>query len=257
MKIAVITGASSGIGREFAVQLDRLGLDELWVIARREDRLAELKTVLRTPVRVIPLDLTDAVSMNCYRELLAEHKPAVQWLVNASGYGKFGFYDEISIEEGRKMIDLNVQALVELTVSTLPFVPSGGHVVQMASVAGFQPLPNFNLYAAGKAFVLSYTRGLREELRPRGISATAVCPGWVATEFIAHTEQGNTRKTLREFKPILPADRVVRQALSDAAHSRPVSVCGLYNKTQHVLAKLLPNRLLIRAWDGMQEQRKE
>lgn len=256
MKIAIVTGASSGIGREFVLQLEKEGLDEIWVIARREERLRQLQKEVKTKLCILALDLTNPVSFDRYRKELEEKKPEVQWLINASGYGKFGYYDELSVAEGRHMIELNVQALVELTVCTLPFVKRGGHVLQMASVASFQPLPNFNLYAAGKAFVRSYSRGLREEVRPLGITVTAVCPGWVETEFMEHTDQGKTRVTLKAFRPILPAQRVVAQALRDGRNNRPLSVCGLYNKMQHVLSKVLPNQMLLAAWNGMQEKTK-
>ena len=124
MKIAVITGASSGMGREFAVQLAaQEHFDELWIIARRESRLEELKKELSLPCRVIPMDLTDEVALESYSLLLKQEKPEVSLLINAGGFGRFGRYDQIPLDDCMAMIDLNCKALVSMTQRTLPYIP--------------------------------------------------------------------------------------------------------------------------------------
>ena len=122
-RIAVITGASSGMGREFVLALDRAqSFDELWLIARRKDRLEALQAQVRATVRALPLDLGLASSLETYRELLAAEKPSVQVLVNASGFGRFGAFTALPLDDQLRMIDLNDKALVAMTYHTLPYM---------------------------------------------------------------------------------------------------------------------------------------
>ncbi len=194
MRIALITGASSGLGREYARWASDHGdYDQIWAVARRRERLEKLASELSTPVRLVPLDLTDKASITQLKVLLDEaaaqdkargEKFSVGLLVNAAGLGKFGTYADMTCEEVDTMADLNCRALVDVTQVALAHMERGGRIIQIASSASFQPLPGLNVYAASKAFVRSYTRALRFELRGRGIFVTAVCPLWVKTEFI-------------------------------------------------------------------------
>ena len=249
MKIAVITGASSGMGRQYALQMDQKGLDEIWVIARRENRLQELQQKLHTPVRVIPLDLTKQESIAQYENLLKEQNPAVSYLVNASGFGKFGSFERVSLQDCCDMIDLNVKALVILTRVTLPYMKRGSHIIQMCSSSAFLPLPYLNIYASTKAFILHYSKALRTELKPKGISITAVCPYFVATEFIGVAEERNPG--LKHYKPLYKAEAVVRKAIADADRCKAMSVLGTYTKFFQYAAKFMPQCLLTAAWLNM------
>ena len=142
MKIAIVTGASSGMGREFVYALDREGkYEEIWVIARRADRLESLKTECKTAIRPIALDLGKAESFDAYRTLLETEKPNVSVLVNCAGFGKFGTYAEIPTEVACEMIDLNCKALVRMTEYTLPYMNTGAHIVELDSLSSFQPVP--------------------------------------------------------------------------------------------------------------------
>ena len=135
-KIAVITGASSGMGREFVIQLcSRQQFDEVWVIARRTDRLESLSAEVRTKVRPISLDLTQKESIDAYRALLEAEKPEVDVLVNASGVGRFGTFSEMELEAMDVMIDLNVKAYVAMTYVTLPYLHKGSEVYQLDSLS--------------------------------------------------------------------------------------------------------------------------
>ena len=183
-KIAVITGASSGMGRRFAETVDRYGrFDEVWVIARHQAQLEALKATVPFPIRVLALDLTDRTSFGTYAAALAEEPVQVGLLMNCSGYGKFSAVLDTPLAVNLNMTDLNCQAVVAMCQLTAPYMPSGSQIINIASVAAFQPIPYIDIYGATKAFVLSFSRALNRELRSRGIGVMAVCPFWTKTAF--------------------------------------------------------------------------
>lgn len=246
MNIAVITGASAGMGREFAVQLDRQEkYDEIWVIARRGDRLLTLSGALRAKVRPIPLDLTAPGSVGEYEALLKAHQPTVRTLVNAAGFGLFGNFADLPLDEQLNMVDLNCKALVAMTHVTLPYMEQGGEIYEFASIASMQPIPFLNIYAATKAFVKSFTRALNRELRPRGIRAMAICPCWVDTEFF---DRANQYAQIPYYSHVWNARAVVRTAIRDMRRGRDVSVHGMSIKVQYLMAKLLPHKCIMDIW---------
>ena len=184
MKIAIITGASSGMGREFVRQLEvKENYDEIWVIARRKERLEELAREVSTPIRPIPLDLTKSESYDELKALLETEKPEVKTLVNASGFGVFEKFENIPLSKQLDMIDLNDKAIVAVTYIVLPYLKKGSEVYQIGSLSSFQPVPYIATYGATKAFVFSYTRAVNSEYKSSGIKMMAVSPGWVKTEF--------------------------------------------------------------------------
>ena len=209
MKIAVVTGASSGMGRQFVLQLGQyVQVDEIWVVARREAALESLRQEVATPIRPVVLDLCDRASFDSYKALLEQEKPEVALLVNAAGFGKFGDYDQIPAEEDLRMIDLNCTALVAMTRATLPYMSAGSHILQLDSLSAFQPVPYITTYGATKAFVLSYTRAMNAELKPKGIRMMAMNPGWVKTEFFGHAMQTNSNR-VQYFNRLYEAKDVV------------------------------------------------
>ena len=248
MRTGIITGASSGMGREFVLQAAaRVYLDEIWVIARRAERLEQLKKEVSVPLFVLPLDLTRAESFETYRKTLEQRRPQVTLLINASGFGKFGRYDQIPLQDSLDMIDLNCRALVHITQLTLPYLEKGAHVIQIDSLSAFQPVPYLGVYGATKAFVLSYSRSLNAELAPREIHMMAFCPGWVKTEFFDRAEQ-TSKTAVTYFNQLFTAREVVACALRDSARGRDVCVPGFRIKLQVLLTKLLPHRLVMRIW---------
>ncbi len=256
MSVAIITGASSGLGREFALQLyNKKEVDEFYLIARREERLLALKEKLGGNARVICADLTEKEGLEKIREALKENSPDVKYLINASGFGKFGDFSEISEIDTEKMIDLNVKASVLITHMTIPYMKKGSHIIELGSGSCFTPLPNFNVYAASKSFILHYTKALKYEVRHLGISATAFCPGWVETEFLGKATDitGAKGPKASAMKPLLRADKVVAKAIRDAKRGKTMSVTNSYTKLQHLLFKILPDCLLTKAWLGMQK----
>lgn len=256
MRIALITGASSGLGREYARLAAKQGAyDEIWAVARREERLRALADELPVPVRALPLDLSQTESIGRLEEALATANAdgalELGLLVNAAGFGKFGTYADLSRDEVDAMIDLNCRALVDITQAALPFMRRGGRIIQIASSASFQPLPGLNVYAASKAFVRSYSRALRFELRGRGIRVTAVCPLWVKTEFIAVARETKNGQTVRHPFPQLGARRVVRWSWMVNGLGLPVATCCLAGLAMRFAGKLLPSWLLMGAWEGL------
>ena len=226
MKIAVVTGASSGMGREFVRQISSFyrSLDEIWVIARRRERLEELRGESRVPLRIFEGNL---IKKQVYRELscaLEERQPDIRMLVNAAGFGKSGSVEAIASVDFRAqtdMVDLNCRALTRMTLFCLPYLGRGSRIINLASAAAFCPQPGFAVYAATKSYVLSFSRALGAELRRRGIYVTAVCPGPVDTEFF--NISGALTNPLKKLT-MAKAEDVVHRALKDQPRG-PGDVC--------------------------------
>lgn len=247
MKIAIVTGASSGMGREFITQIaDRFsGIEEIWVVARRKERLQELVGKVPLRLRLFAIDLTDQGDLMELQIALEEEHPDVKWLINAAGYGKIGPVGSVSLKDETGMVDLNCTALCAVTHMVLPYLSGNSRVIQFASSAAFLPQPDFAIYAATKSFVLSYSRALNEELKPRGIYVTAVCPGPVKTEFFDIAE---TTGEVAVYKRLVMADpkRVVKKAIRDSMMGRPVSIYGITMNAFHLLCKFLPHGMILR-----------
>lgn len=245
-KIAIVTGASSGIGREFALQLDKEeGFDEFWLIARRREKLEQLGSLLSHPARVLPLDLQRPESFTAFQDALAAESPDVRILVNASGFGKFGAYNEISLVDSLGMIDLNSRAPVALTELSLPYMQSGARILQICSIAAFQPLPYLNVYAASKVFLLHYSRALNFELRSRNITVTAVCPGWTRTPFFDVATENGSQTAVTRYIGMRTAEEIVRKGLRQSRRKRDIAVLGLQNNLHRLGAKLVPQKVVM------------
>lgn len=250
MKTAIITGASTGMGREFAKEIYRryVNIEEVWVIARSEDKLKALKEEMGNKgVFVLPLDLTKDEDLKKYKDTLEEKKPEVCILVNSAGYGKIGSFEEVGYEHNRGMVKLNCQALTDVTYLTIPYMKYGGQMIQIASSAAFLPQPDFAVYAATKSYVLSLSRALKRELADRHISVTAVCPGPVKTEFF-DVAQGDGSKKIRQIKMLVMAKpkKVVAKAIQDARRGKEKSVYGPVVQLFELLCKVLPHSLLLK-----------
>ena len=243
MKIAVVTGASSGFGRIFVSELQKCckSLDEIWVVARRKERLMELAEKASIPIRVFGADLSKKNWDREFAEALKSENPTVRILINCAGYGKTGHCRELGVDEQLGMIDVNCRALTKMTLLCLPYLGSHGRIIQVSSAAAFAPQPGFAVYAASKAYVLSFSRALREEVAPKGISVTTVCPGPSETEFFLRAGQGIDG--IKKQTAIAP-EQIVRQALEDARKRRDVSVCGIPMKGARIACKLLPHSVI-------------
>jgi len=257
MNIAIVTGASSGMGREFVMQLSAwVQVDEIWAIARRQEALDSLRQETTVPVRPICLDLLKPESFEILKGLLAEEKPGIRLLVNAAGFGKFGAYHKVSVEDDCRMIDLNCKALVRMTRLCLPHMTPNSHILQLDSLSAFQPVPYITTYGATKAFVLSYTRAMIRELKGSGIRMMAMNPGWVKTEFFNHAMQTNSGE-VQYFNRLYEAKDVVATGLRDLYKTRKdYSVHGLPVKIQVCSVKLVPHRFVMTIWQNQQKKAK-
>lgn len=256
MKVAVITGASSGMGRELVKQIAKKErFDEIWVIARRAEALESLKKEVKAKIRPITLDLKNPESFETYKKLLKKEKPEVAFLGNVAGFGKFGRYDQISLEDCMGMIDLNCKALVAMTQLTLPYMKRGGRILQLDSLSAFQPVPYLNVYGSTKSFVLSYSRALNRELKTKGIRVMSVNPGWVKTEFFDHATQ-TSNAAVTYYNVMYEAKDVIKTAIRDLYHTKKdVSIHGLQIKLQVLAVKFLPHKIVMNIWMKQQKHK--
>ena len=246
MKIAVITGASAGIGREFVRAVDREErFDEIWVIARRLERLEALAAECRNPIRPVVLDLADLKNVEEYRTLLEREQPEIGLLINAAGCGVFGPFAEKDLKKQLDSATLNSLALTAMCHVSLPYMREGARIVNMGSNSAWQPVPYQTVYGASKSYVLNFSRSLGRELKPRKIHVMCVCPGWIKTEFqqVAHHDD-YIRYVDRWYGP----EEVAAQALKDLKKEKIVSIRGRPVRRQVRLVKFLPVSLVMDIW---------
>ena len=255
MKIAIVTGASSGMGKEFVTQIDQkcYGLDEIWLVARRKEAMEELQGTTEAKLRIFPVDVSNKLMMKQFEECLEIEKPNVKILVNCAGFGKTGSFDEVNKEDTLGMIDVNCTGLTSMTYSVLPYMTRHSYIINLASMAGILPQPNFAVYAASKAYVLSFSRALRREVKGRGICVSAVCPGPVETEFFQVAEQTGKSFALKKYFHA-NKEKVVCQALKQAFQKKEVIVYSLPMKGLWLLVKLLPQNFILDVYTKMLEK---
>lgn len=248
MKVIIITGASSGMGKESALQLDKIYgdiIDEFWLISRRVERLEALSKTLKHKCRILPFDLCDEKDMAEFELSLSLLNPNIRLLINAAGYGLIGDFSSLEKKNALGMIRLNCEALTNVTHVSLPYMKKGSRIIQFASSAAFLPQIGFSVYAATKSYVLSFSKALNYELKPKGISVTAVCPGPVNTEFFKVA--GNWSDGFGFKKYFMAEDKdVIRLALYDAYKRKSISVYSLPMKLLLVLTKIVPHDLILR-----------
>ena len=231
MRISIITGASSGIGKQMALLLDKTEkCDEIWLVSRKADKLEETATQLKTKARIIESDLSQNSSIYELKKLLHDEDPEIVSLVNAAGFGKAGSFRKISLEAQMNMIDLNCKALMAVTHICMPYMST---------------------YAATKAFVLSFSRALNKELQSRGIKVIAVCPGWTKTNFL---DRAVSDDTLVYYDKFYTPDAVAKSAIKDMARGKGISAHGICTKANMLASKLLPHKLVMKIWCIQQQK---
>lgn len=255
MNIIMITGASSGIGMEFALQMDSYftNIDEFWLIARNRERMEEVAKVMQHKTRILAMDITKDAQLERLEDTVIEKNAVVRILINAAGYGLMGDFASQEVESVLGMIRLNCEALTALTHRMIPYMRRGSRIIQMASSAAFLPQIDFAVYAATKSYVLSFSRALGMELADRGIYVTSVCPGPVDTPFFDIAEKTGTTLAIKKYT-MVTSERVVALALRDSYHKRSMSVCSLPIQGFELLAKFWPHDLLLAVTKRMKKR---
>ncbi len=263
MKTAIVTGASSGLGMSFVRKLaerpDYFGaeqsLEEFWLLGRNEEALDALISELQNEpspralaYRKFVFDMRDVQALEAFCRVIEEEKPDIRVLINNAGGGKFGAFAAVPVEEQMTMLQVNNTALVRLTHAALPQMGEGSRLIQIASSAGFGPLPNMAVYSASKAFVIYFSRALRNEVKEKGIYITTVCPGAIETDFFRKANEYDRVESLSKKFMISTASEVSQKALRDAKHKKILSVYSFPIKVSHVLSKLLPHRFISWFW---------
>lgn len=242
-RIAIVTGATSGVGREFCRQLDGTyygRIDEIWAVGRNASALSEVSNNLYAPVRTFALDLRQERSFDILQSELASADDAcVSWLVNSAGFGWFG--DETSADAAlmADMVRVNCLATVEMIGLVLPYVQAGSRIVNMSSIAAYLPVPGMSVYAATKSFILDVTRALNQELAGTNINACAVCPKAMATGFWNNAGSQTTIKGAMSLGTEEVFD-VVRKAIDAVEAGRGAIITAPDMRLLAAIAKVLP-----------------
>lgn len=246
MRTAIITGASSGLGKEFVRAVCAYPeYESIWVIARRRERLDELAAEYGDRIRPVVLDLTDETSLEQLECELKENDPDVRLLINNAGAGVIGDFRDGDSKAQGAMVTLNDRAVTEMTCAVLRYMKKGAAIINTCSIASFAPNPGMTVYSATKAYIMSFSRGLRYELKKDGINVLAVCPGPMDTEFlpIAGIEKGTSKTfdTLPRTDPAVIADKAVRKAFRGKAVYTP----RFFFKFYRFVAKILPHGIVM------------
>lgn len=254
-KIIVVTGASSGMGKEFLLQIlkKETNIDEIWAIARREDRLNELKKKVSEKIVPLKIDLSKESEFKKYKDKLEKEKPRIVILANCAGFGIFEHTENIDTETKLNMINLNVKAPVAMIDYSLPYMQKGSKIMNIASCAGFQPIPYINDYAATKSFLLSYSRALNKELKYKNIHVLAVTPYWTKTEFFDRAVNDEKKKVVINYNAMYDPAEVMKLAIKDLYTNKDISIYGFVNRSQRALTKILPHSLVMKVWMNQQK----
>ena len=244
MSIAVITGASSGLGVCYVDAVTKLfpEIDELWLIARREERLK--KVAEKYPDKhtvIIPLDMADMSSFKMLEEKLRADNPQIEVLINDAGMSIGSSFEDMELESMLKIIDLNCKGATAITKVCLPCVIDGGTILEVSSTSAFVPNTNLIVYCASKSYVSAFSLGLREELKNRRINVCAMCPGFMLTEMTKpELTKGQSRL------PVIDPKTAALKSLKAAKKGRAVYTTGAFYKCYRLFAKLIPHTLLVK-----------
>ena len=257
MSYALITGASKGIGKAMAEVLAAKGKN-LLLVARSANLLGEvaedLKKRFNVDIRVLALDLSAVDAAGEIRKWCLDQKFKINILINNAGYGLWGKFEQLTLAEQQNMMQLNVTTLVELTYHLLPILKEEkqSYILNVASTTAYQAVPCMSLYAASKAFVLSFTRGLRFELRKSNISVTCLSPGSTTTNFIERAKMQALEKTAEKVS-MKPED-VAKIGLAGMFAKKAEIIPGMVNKISAGAASYLPKSLLEKIAAGIYEK---
>ncbi len=248
MKIAVITGASSGLGTEYAKAVDKMrqDIDEIWLLARREDKLLEVAALLNKKTRAVKCDITNQDCINEYVSLLKSENAEIKLLINNAGFGKLGYFYDISTEDNAGMIRLNCEALTVMTSVSLPFMKENSEIINTCSIASFAPNSRMAVYSSTKAYVMSFSRALRQELKTRKINVLSVCPGPMETEFLSLAGINKGDSKTFDTLPRDNAQKVAEHSLKASLKKKAVFADHIFYKFYRFASKILPTSIVMK-----------
>lgn len=244
-RIAVVTGASSGLGKEWVKILVNEDVDEVWAVARRKELLDELAKVYPNKVVPISLDLSKEESLDALEAKWSALDVDIVWMINNAGMGKTCAMNHETIENIRSSIHLNVEAVATLSYYALRHMHAGSHLINTGSQAGRQPLPYLAVYAAGKAFVNSWSAALHYEYKKKGIHVMAVTPYWIKTDMLKDFDNGRNYKW---DKMTSTKEEVVARAYKDAKKKKVYSINRFMVRSLVRIQKIIPERTSMRIW---------
>ena len=263
-EIIIITGAGSGLGREFALQLPAfVPADEIWLMSRNAEKLRQTEELIKRKVnpgrnikpRIFPADISGKTGVHAFAKLLQDEEMAaeglrIKALVNNAGFGTYGPVMETETEDQLDMIELNALTPAGFCMAGIPYMEKGSVIINTASLAAFAPLGNFAVYAATKAFLHSFTTALAAETADRGIRICSVCPGPVATNFAAVASKG----ARMEVKGGADAAKTAAHAIRAALAGKHTSLMLLKWKLKAFLSRFIPRYAFAR-WTFVHEKR--
>ncbi|HRH65677.1 MAG TPA: SDR family oxidoreductase [Bacteroidia bacterium] len=258
MAYALITGASKGIGKAIASRLAERGYD-LFLIARSENLLAELSKDLqqknKIKVTVLGIDLSTDAAIDLIARKIESEQMQIQILVNNAGYGLWGRFDTLSLSEQEAMLRINTLTMVRLTYLVLPYLKKqpSSYILNVASTAAYQAVPTLAVYAASKAFVLNFTRGLRYELKNSGVSVTCLSPGPTETNFMNAAGMHSQKMIRRAKKFNMQAEEVAAFALKGMFAGKKEIIPGFINRVSAWMTALTPKSLTEKIAAGLYE----
>jgi len=256
-KTALITGASGGIGLELARIHASIG-DDLVLVARNGNRLAEIKSELESKfsisVRFLVRDLSVSYAAKKVFDEVSHHDIAIDYLINNAGFGDFGLFAESDWDKQERMINLNITSLAHLTRLFLPGMikRGGGKILNVSSLAAFTPGPTMSVYFATKAFVMSFSQALNNELNNKGITVTALCPGSTESKF--HEVVLGDPKLVRERK-MMSAEEVAEIGYRAMMKGKPVVIPGFKNAFLAFASRFVPREMLVTSARKIQENK--
>lgn len=241
--IALITGATGGLGMEFTRVINSYDdIDEIWAIGRNTEKLETIKSKYQ---KVVPISADFSADGVCViKRKIEEEKPNIKLLINNAGIGYLGEYEKMGTEKIQNFCEINCNAPATLISVALPYMHEGAGILNISSASSFQPNPYLALYSASKVFVKNLSRALYMELKPRKITVTAVCPGWIDTDMLPREKDGKQIK----YTGIISAEKVVKKALKDNRKGRDMSTPGWFSKYFRAYSKVTPTKITMKQW---------
>lgn len=242
-RVAIITGATGGLGREFVKEIcHRDDIDEVWAVGRNSGKL---ETICKndSKIKAVEADLAgDGVDV--LTKKISEEKPDIRLLVNNAGVAYMGQFEKMETDAVESFCRINCSAPAQLISIALPYMHEGSGIINVSSASSFQPNPYLSMYSASKVFLKNFSRALGVELKDRKITVTCLCPGWVDTGMLPKTKDGKEIK----YSGMLDASYVVKKALKDHAKGKDMSVPGFFAGYFRVYSKIMPTKIVMKQW---------